>query len=173
MISALKQLSEEDDLSALGYYLKMTNFELLSTTLILNDLLLPFSRADKVFQEASLPIASVMDRLKRLKEEISLLYLEDNDYGFWLDFFKEEFDQNQTFKDIPIKQTSNYSFTVLRTRILNYKQTLETLVEERFKHFEEDSVFEMLDFIALVEQKEDWRQIRNTYKEKEVIKLLE
>ena len=173
LIQTFKRLNEdEDDAAALGYFIKLTDFSLLSTLLFMNDILLPFFKADKLLQENMLSVTQGLDRLNKLKTEIDFMYTEDDDYGFWLGSFKKEFEEKNTFQGIEIQKNGNISFESIRSKLLDYKKKLLEFLTVRLKLFEEYAVFKVLDFKLLNDKKEDWRKDRNNYKDNEVIDLL-
>jgi len=111
---------DHDEATAIGYLSKLKDLEILSHFALLNDLLQPLYKIDKQLQEAALPLAQALEKIKFEKLKLSLIFQEENNFGFSLAQLKEEFEKSMSFGEVPIGNKDKLSFTDIKEKGKKY-----------------------------------------------------
>lgn len=122
----------------------------LGTILILNDILLPFSKIDQILQRSGCIVGIAIEKMGKLKSRLKDLYADENNYGRWLGTLKEEYEEKGEFQGVKIANIFSNNRIDIRSPAVLYKQHLLKEIQTRFASLEVFHVFDIFDFESLV-----------------------
>jgi len=124
-------------------------------------------------KKESLTVENALKIFDNLKETLTNIYEETEDYGMWLSLLKEEYEKDQTFKGFSVSNKASLSFMDLKTKAVEYKNFLLKTLSEKLVFLNKYEVFKILDFESLLKEKDSWKSSRYSYKVAEINNLVE